>query len=512
MAPLAGTIYFSKDEGDIFRCVELFCQLRDVSKNQKTDKRLWRLKKTICERTYKRVKNLGRTVESLERNLKLRIKLWTTKRIRENGSRLRIIVPFREPFDEGEMVDDGKIIHLFKKDLSHKSFSGKGFALIENPKIFFSKNEVRNITEEADRLKKTLFEAVVLETHKNLAGPKFDEKVRKMEEKWGKTFFEISEIKRFQKMFNIGLEIWSFEYVSEGDRNRRYSTLEYRSPHKRNVSIELEDFDIMEQIPTKLCLTYIPDTSRMSYFACPTPKCLFGTSRRYNYIRHTESCTGESKVSCNQKKIEVPDNLAREALAREGILPSADFQNTYYSVYDVESLMKDSTKFWYDSVKLHRLASIAVVSNLATEKEVFFYRRNMKPSSLKLLIQEFWEHLTEIRKEMWSLLPESIHKGYVGYLEFVKTETYKKASPEQKNLINKKISVLRKIRALRCYSWNGERYDANILLTPLIDYFSKDEKKFSKMSAIKRKAGFMHISYDGIHLQGKLTNYYSELS
>ena len=104
---------------------------------------------------------------------------------------------------------------------------------------------------------------------------------------------------------------------------------------------------------------------------------------------------------------------------------------------------------------------------------------------------------------MLNLLPQSIIDGYVNYAKFVKTDEFKKFTPSQKAFTRRKMKLLRRIKALRCYAWNGERYDSNCVIAPLIDLFAKDEKKFSRMSTIKRKSGYMQICYDGISLLGK---------
>ena len=499
-----GVIFFSRDDYDLYKCIELFCLIREYHNLASvTQKQVKRLQAKVQIGKYKNKFGLPtfQTIAAIEANTNLRIKIWTKKK-NNWKERKPVITLFREPFDHGESVKDTQIIHIYGPDVSRKSFSTKNLALIYDHHLFFTQ-PIQNIPENTVRLRKTLFQAVVLQKYKNLAGLKFEQKVQALENQWGKEFLEISEIKRFRELYKIGLEVWSFAYKKEKDRKRRYSVCQYRSPHKENIAIELEDFEIDQPIPLKMCLTYIPDIAKMDYFVCKTKNCYYGSSRKYNFDLHVASCNGEPKMVCNQLKIEAPENHARKSLAREGVLPSADFQNFYYAVYDVEALMSPSIEYWENFSQIHRLATIAVVSRLDRENdEKFFYRRDMKPSSLKKLIEEFWEYLEETRKRMHTLLPETIHTGYMTLLDFRKTELFKKATPEQKALINKKIEILRKIRTLRVYAWNGARYDSNLIVSPLVEYFSKNEEKFSNMSVIKKNSGYMHIAYDGIHLLG----------
>ena len=66
-------------------------------------------------------------------------------------------------------------------------------------------------------------------------------------------------------------------------------------------------------------------------------------------------------------------------------------------------------------------------------------------------------------------------------------------SPVEKSDIQKKHRLLKSLLALKVYGWNSERYDANMILAPLIDNFSKDEKLFKKMRTIRRGTGLMEI-------------------
>ena len=443
------------------------------------------------------------TLSEIEQSLNVRVKIWTTRRIRQNGSQQRFVVPFREPFDDGEMTNKHPIAHLYSPDLKQNSTSTKNFSLIYDVAAFFAKKKVQNLIEETNRVRTTLMGAVVQEKFENLGGIRFEEKVKEYKNLWGKDSFEVSEIARFEKLFKIGLQIWSFEYVNEEDRKRRYTVLKYTSFHRVKVNIELEDFDEFEMIPIDLCLTYIPDIGRVNYFRCPTKNCLFGTSRKYNFDRHTQKCSAETSIECKQIAMAPSDRKARAALVREGILPSEDFQNLFYCVYDVESLMQSFDRNNDGkSVLVHRLATIALVWKFDSENEAFFYRRDMSSESLIGLIQEFWKKLEEIKKKMWENLPAKIHEGFDAYRQLIKSDIFKRFSPAAKALTHQKLKVLIKLRHLRCYAWNGERYDSNVLIAPLVDFFARDGKKFSKMSTIKRKSGYMMIQYDGISLLG----------
>ena len=500
-----GKVLFNIDDADIYRCIDLFFKIREAASNTAiTPRTSQKLKQDILLKNYgqlvlPKISNLS----EIEKVLKIRIKIWTNKRLRVKGDSKTVIVPFREPFDDGQNIEAEPIVNIYGNNLTYRTTSTKNLSLIYDEKAYFDSKIVRNAHPESTRLKRTLFQAVVSEKFPELGGHKFDDKVRQFEEKWGKNSFEVSEIGRFQDLFKLGLQIWSYDFVDETDRKRRYSVLKFDSRMSKKVAIELEDFDEFEMIPTKICLTYIPDIGKVNYFRCKTKNCLYGTSRKFNFDRHVATCRSDTILTCKQIAIGAEERNARQALVNEGILPRVDFENFYYAVYDVESLMRKSVEFWERGAQVHRLASIAVLSNLDKEEEVFLYRRDMKPGSLAVLVKEFWDYLTEMKKKMLTLLPSSVVEGYTHYCQFMKSDEFKQLTPSQQYFARTKMRIIGRMRSLKVYAWNGERYDSNVLIAPLMELFSKDAKKFQKMSTIKRKSGYMNISFDGISLLGQ---------
>ena len=142
---------------------------------------------------------------------------------------------------------------------------------------------------------------------------------------------------------------------------------------------------------------------------------------------------------------------------------------------------------------IHRLTSIAIKTNLPGNEEFFFIRSDMTSDSLKILISQFVEALNELRLKMIDTLPNCIKKGYDSYWEQQKSPEFKRSSPTAKADLNNKIRYIKDLLSLRIYSYNGERYDMNMILGPLVDNFSKNKKAFGKMKTVKRGTGIMEI-------------------
>ena len=202
-------------------------------------------------------------------------------------------------------------------------------------------------------------------------------------------------------------------------------------------------------------------------------------------------------MTCKQIKLPEPACNVEMELVHENILPRAGFQNFYICTYDVESLMiSPDVDFVAQNLdSIHRLVTIAVKSNLPVDDEKCFIRKDMGPNSLKILINEFVDWLTITQKKMTEALPSTIIEGYKKYCDMIMENSFKKKSPNEKNKILAKHTYLRSILNLRCYGWNSEKYDVNMLLTPLIDNFAKNENLFQKMRTIRRGTGFMELQY-----------------
>ena len=160
---------------------------------------------------------------------------------------------------------------------------------------------------------------------------------------------------------------------------------------------------------------------------------------------------------------------------------------------------------------LHKLATIGFVQSFGLGKrEHFFYRRDMSKTSLKNMVEEFVDQMEKSQKEMANLLPKSIQAGMESYSKLVTQKEFKNLSPDIKAVAYRKLSYLRSILRLPIYSWNGEKYDLNVLLGPLIEAFSRNEREFKKMNIIKRGTSFMEIQYGSITLRDFL-NYTSPM-
>ena len=117
----------------------------------------------------------------------------------------------------------------------------------------------------------------------------------------------------------------------------------------------------------------------------------------------------------------------------------------------------------------------------------------MTGQGLKNLVENFVSALHEAREEMASKLPPSIHEGFKKYSKL--RQLSKKEDPAKRKLILEKYTILKNMLTLPIYSWNGERYDMPVLLSPLIDVLSENSALFKRISVIKRGTSLMELKY-----------------
>ena len=191
-----------------------------------------------------------------------------------------------------------------------------------------------------------------------------------------------------------------------------------------------------------------------------------------------------------------PCQKIRRELVVEGILPSESWHNWHFATFDCECFMDDvHTETGVRSI--HRLVSIAVKSSFGTNGEHYLERENMDPWSVKTLVQEFLSTLVHMRGEMFKHIPKSVIDGRKHYLKIVTSEGFRKRSVEQQAVARNKLRFLDKCLALRIYSWNGERYDHNVVWAPMMDIFSNMES-FDRFNIIRRGTGIMEFSDEAL--------------
>ena len=493
-----------KQDINFLKNVALFREIQ--SKNQfrestgqipLSNQKIKELKSTLNISSY--IETYGRNitfevVERVESDYGLRCRFWREKRITANKKSVELI-------REGENIE-GDEINLFAK--SFDPFNNPDFtefSLILNLEEFLKKKHYSPRTETPRRKKMTLFQCLVSAKHPSLWGSKFDQKVDEYTEKWGLAYFSIKDYRKLYSLFNIGLEIWDLRR----ENGRKIYTKMFDCKWKDKIVVEIEKFD--DKNPKWLLnkpITLVPSRANLNLHLCPTESCFFGTDRYDRWQKHMLDCKSETVVEYKQVRREKTDFKTRRELYEAGFLPSMDWENRAFVVWDVECLMEKGQDLRDESISAHRLATIGLAMSLNPEenlKTVFLHRKSMKPEDLKRLVEAFWKTLESFRIEMLNSLPKKIQIGVAALRKHMKGAEFRAKSPMEKSRVCRQLNYLQRLTCLKVMSWNGEKYDHNIVFSPLMSYFKKDKKSFQNLSCIKRGTGYMQIQYQGICLR-----------
>ena len=511
------TRFKGRPEFDLYRCVEFFKQYSDFLQMEKSlgkppdkiqnllPKKISQIKDSLDFSDF--IEAFGdislETVVQIEKALNYKIIIWTK---RDRRSCLR--KSWENNSDE-DRPPGTKTINLFSSSFDqYTNRSLDNLALVLDIKLFTQKHKWNPDHVPPAFQKMDLFQALVMELHPTLIGHDFDRKVDCYRSQWGKSTFQITDAKQFHNLFGVGIQLWGSQSV----KKQKVTKMLFNTYWKRKFILRLNSLDPNPTIPIRSTITYIRDISCINYYICPRPRCFFGTNNISKLISHQGYCRDETKLSYKQEAYARPDDKLRRELVEEGILPSTDYQNMMFCVYDIESAMisgadVDVAKL----ISLHKLASIAIKSNFGDNSEHFFYRKNMDANGLMTIIKEFVTVLTDLQQQMVQMLPDSIQKGIKKYFDLMTSADYKGYSPDARNNVLSKVRILRGILSLKIYSWNGEKYDLNVLMSPLIDAFSQNEKLFKKMHVIKRGTGLMELRF-GYLIFRDFLNYSSPMS
>jgi len=443
---------------DFFKCFAFHRRYRDlvISRGSKPSQReITKIKNELSEDVKSLTTSYGENISleiigKIEEIYHIKVTIWVKKNQRDC---LRVGWESSAEHYDKQLTDYLNIYSTTFDQFANPDLTQ--LALIMDVQQFTNKYQYNPENNTQSSRKMTFFQAVVSELQPTLVGDKFLKKVKCFEEKWGKPEFDFTnDIKRFHKMFGLGIQLWTSKLIgSRKIRKKVHDTF-----WKKKVVFVLEDFDEHEIIFTHWTLSYIFDISCIKYYSCSKKNCFFGTSDYYKYQSHILSCRDETIVTYQQVKYSKPDDHLRYELVEEKILPSPSYHNMNFAVYDVESLMQKPEDLAITGLRsIHRLATIAIVCNFGESREHFLYRREMSPDGLEFLVEEFVDRLLSLRLEMLKHIPRSITDGLKKYYGEMQSSEFKTFSPMKKSNISAKVKLLKDIVCLKIYAWNGER-------------------------------------------------------
>ncbi|CAG5089850.1 Oidioi.mRNA.OKI2018_I69.PAR.g12375.t1.cds [Oikopleura dioica] len=237
----------------------------------------------------------------------------------------------------------------------------------------------------------------------------------------------------------------------------------------------------------------LPDRMVIELPKCKTPNCLYTHADKRKMKKHEATCNMDTIDIIHQtvESHRIMDHV--HELVAENFLPSFDYVQEYFVVYDIECTMNCNGLSSGD--KYHKLATLATVTSNG-ERECFVRKTDEVEGSL-IMLTEFINYLLILQKKMESQIPGCIFQGVQHYEKLIEDENKKKeaglgSNPFLLAAYRKKLKYLKDFYKLKIYSWVGERYDMVVLFPTLISvlfFFVGGNTKL--ISFIKRASGYM---------------------
>ena len=335
--PQISTGFSENSQLDFFKCFLLFKKvLKERDKNPEdpnkahTREKIFAMKRSLDLNQYISEAD-SITLEkaekfSLENFFKIRI--W-----KQTDRKKPIFLEYESKIEN----DHEKFTNFDVFSKSFDTYSNQNFAnlqLILDIETFLSKKKYSPSENKPMFRTMTIFQATVTELWPKLHGPRFDLKVKELEEKWGENSFHLNDAKKFYEHFGLGIQIWTM--ISKSNRHYEIRKV-WDSIYKKKLRIRIENFDLEERFPLSLNIEYIYDELAIQYFSCPNKNCFYGSNRQDRLERHIRGCRTKTIVTYSQERYAKPSSDVKEQLVAEGILPDVNFENQMYACYDIGS-------------------------------------------------------------------------------------------------------------------------------------------------------------------------------
>ena len=142
-------------------------------------------------------------------------------------------------------------------------------------------------------------------------------------------------------------------------------------------------------------------------------KCLYQTTEETTFRRHFKSCTDQTTINSKSRSYGQPSNNLQMAIDH-GILPAhfRNFRQKYLATFDLETLEQHPESFIEGQQAVHKVASIAIATNLPDTKNRFFMRDSSDPEDGQKMVDEFLDTLFEWEQKYQEAIPDEIKEAY----------------------------------------------------------------------------------------------------
>ena len=160
---------------------------------------------------------------------------------------------------------------------------------------------------------------------------------------------------------------------------------------------------------------WIPNSEQIvTIFRCEKypGKCLYQTVHDETFKRHVKACTDQTTINSKCRSYGEPNNSLEMAIDH-GILPAhfRNFRQKYLATFDLETLEQDPESFVEGQQAVHKVASIALGSNLPGTTDRVFIRDSSEPEDGQKMVDDFLDALFELEQKYQEMIPDEIKEA-----------------------------------------------------------------------------------------------------
>ena len=233
-----------------------------------------------------------------------------------------------------------------------------------------------------------------------------------------------------------------------------------------------------------------PKTIPKIYVCTKMMKCNYSTSKYANFARHIESCPESSTQKIRTKQISYgthPGPL--EQLLESGYLPkeAKNFRKKIFISFDIEAyeektgIMRKQTL----EVAQHKILSIAVGTNNGFQWAQ--HRKDSTPNGAQNLVDAFLDQLQNLEIDYSTQFPDYFYDALETIEGDLKSETINRPQKQYLNMLKR---YLEKYLKMDLYSFNGGRYDLNVLAPYLLPGLAS---RYDNINLLKKNSSYFSI-------------------
>lgn len=294
--------------------------------------------------------------------------------------------------------------------------------------------------------------------------------INEVNEKWPQNQLKFREEKQLFQRFGVGLDLWTLEPKKcSKEITDVVPKLIFKSRYQEQIKLMVDHW-----VEDNTCID-IKDQftiSKFTLYQCPNDFCLYATTKRQTFERHTETCSDETVVEFEQRNLLEGDIV--KWLIEENYLTEKPVIEPKHVHFDLETMLKPSLSQSNKTTCYgeERIISIGTSDTIHNDvRSLVFAREELDESSLAKMVDEFWRHLLVLRDEYRKSLPSEVNKAFFIIqrmlfptdVDCFGNKIELPLADPLKCQLRRAFKYLDGIRSLKVVGWNSENFATGFL-------------------------------------------------